>query len=91
MNPLLGDSGTMEIVLIGLAIALLTALVFLAWRLKILSTAEPVRKKQVLHGLPQGLTETAIEAVKKIKFRAAVRNGAPVNVRMQLGYNFNLL
>ena len=46
---------------------------------------------QVLHGLPQGLTETAIEAVKKIKFRAAVRNGAPVNVRMQLGYNFNLL
>lgn len=46
---------------------------------------------QVVHGLPQGLTETAIEAAKKIKFRPAIRNGAPVNVRMQLGYNFNLL
>lgn len=46
---------------------------------------------QVLHGLPQGLTETAIEAAKKIRFRPALRNGAPVNVRMQWGYNFNLL
>jgi TonB family protein len=46
---------------------------------------------QVLHGLPQGLTETAIEAAKKIRFRPALRNGAPVNVRMQLRYNFNLL
>lgn len=46
---------------------------------------------QVVQGLPQGLTETAIEAAKKIKFRAAIRNGVPVNVRMQIGYNFNLL
>lgn len=45
---------------------------------------------QVLHGLPLGLTETSIEAAKKIKFRPALRNGVPVNVRMQLGYNFNL-
>ncbi len=46
---------------------------------------------QIVRGLPQGLTETAIEAAKKIKFRPALRNGTPVNVRMQLGYNFNLL
>ena len=45
---------------------------------------------QVLHGLPQGLTETAIEAAKKIKFHPALRNGVPVNVRMQLEFNFNL-
>lgn len=46
---------------------------------------------QVLNGLPHGLTETAIEAAKKIRFRPATRNGVPVNVRMQVGYNFNLL
>jgi TonB family protein len=46
---------------------------------------------QIIRGLPHGLTETAIEAARKIRFRAAVKNGAPVNVRMQLEYNFNLL
>ncbi len=45
---------------------------------------------QTLRGLPQGLTETAIEAAKKIKFRPAIKNGAPVNVRMQVVYEFNL-
>ena len=46
---------------------------------------------QVIQGLPQGLTETAIEAAKKIKFRPAIKNGTPVNVRMQVVYEFNLL
>ena len=46
---------------------------------------------QVIRGLPQGLTETAIEAAKKIKFRPAIKNGTPVNVRMQVVYEFNLL
>jgi len=46
---------------------------------------------QVIRGLPQGLTETAIEAARKIKFRPAIKNGAPVNVRMQVLYEFNLL
>jgi TonB family protein len=45
---------------------------------------------QVMRGLPQGLTETAIEAAKKIKFRPAIKNGTPVNVRMQVVYEFNL-
>ncbi len=46
---------------------------------------------QIIRGLPQGLTETAIAAAKKIKFRPAVKNGAPVNVRIQVVYEFNLL
>lgn len=46
---------------------------------------------QIIRGLPQGLTETAIEAAKKIKFRPAIKNGTPVNVRMQVVYEFNLL
>jgi TonB family protein len=46
---------------------------------------------QIIQGLPQGLTETAIEAAKKIKFRPAIKNGTPVNVRMQVVYEFNLL
>ncbi len=46
---------------------------------------------QIIRGLPQGLTETAIEAAKKIKFRPAIKNGVPVNVRMQVVYEFNLL
>lgn len=44
----------MEIVVIGLAIALLTSLAFLAWRLKISSAVEPVRKE--LFTLPPGVT-----------------------------------
>jgi TonB family protein len=46
---------------------------------------------QIIQGLPQGLTETAIEAAKKIKFRPAIKNGTPVNVRMQVVYEFNLM
>ncbi len=46
---------------------------------------------QIIRGLPHGLTETAIAAAKKIKFRPAIRNGTPVNVRMQVDFEFNLL
>ncbi len=46
---------------------------------------------QIIRGLPQGLTETAIEAAKKIKFRPAIKNSTPVNVRMQVVFEFNLL
>ena len=53
MNPFPGDNGTMEIVVIGLAIALLTSLAFLAWRLKISSAVEPVRKEPFI--LPPGV------------------------------------
>jgi TonB family protein len=44
----------------------------------------------VIHGLPHGLTEKAIEAAKKIRFNPAVKDGQPVSVRGNLEYTFNL-
>lgn len=40
--------------------------------------------------LPFGLTERAIAAAHLIRFRPATKDGRPVNVSMQLEYNFNL-
>jgi TonB family protein len=40
--------------------------------------------------LPFGLTERAIAAARQIRFRPAMRAGRPINVNMQLEYNFNL-
>ena len=44
----------------------------------------------VVSGLPDGLTERAIEAAKKIKFKPATKDGHPVSMWMELQYNFNL-
>lgn len=44
----------------------------------------------VVRGLPEGLTEMAIEAAQRIRFRPAMRDGAPVSVRASLEYNFVL-
>lgn len=44
----------------------------------------------VVRGLPEGLTEMAIEAAQRIRFRPAIRDGAPVSVRASLEYNFVL-
>jgi TonB family protein len=45
---------------------------------------------RVISGLPDGLTEKAIEAAKKIRFNPAVKNGAPVSVRGSLEFTFSL-
>jgi len=45
---------------------------------------------QVISGLPDGLTERAVKAAQKIKFKPATRDGKPVSMWMQLEYNFNL-
>ena len=45
---------------------------------------------RALHALPFGLTEKAIAAARLIRFRPATKDGRPVNVYMQLEYNFNL-
>jgi len=45
---------------------------------------------RVVRGLPDGLTESAIEAAKKIRFQPAMKNGQPVSVRGQLEFNFTL-
>jgi TonB family protein len=43
---------------------------------------------RVVRGLPDGLTEKAIEAAQRIKFQPAMKNGQPVSVRMTLEFNF---
>jgi TonB family protein len=45
---------------------------------------------RVVRGLPNGLTETAIEAAQRIRFHPATRNGKAVNVSATLEFSFNL-
>jgi TonB family protein len=45
---------------------------------------------RVVQGLPNGLTECAIEAARKIKFVPPSKEGKYVSMWMQLEYNFNL-
>jgi TonB family protein len=45
---------------------------------------------QVFSGLPDGLTESSIEAVKMIRFEPATRDGKPVSVRGKLEFDFKL-
>lgn len=45
---------------------------------------------RVVRGLPDGLSESAIEAAKKIRFQPAVKNGQPVSVRGNIEFNFTL-
>lgn len=45
---------------------------------------------QVIAGLSYGLTESAVEAAKKIKFTPATKDGKRVSMWLQLEYNFNL-
>jgi TonB family protein len=44
----------------------------------------------VIRGLPDGLTENAIEAAKKIRFQPAMKDGQPISVRGVLEFDFNL-
>src|SRR5262245_52248346 len=45
---------------------------------------------RVIRGLPYGLTEKAIEAAVKIRFEPAMKDGQPVNVRMNLEFKFQM-
>jgi periplasmic protein TonB len=45
---------------------------------------------RTVRGLPEGLTETSIEAAQKIRFHPAVQNGRPVSVRATLEFSFAL-
>jgi TonB family protein len=44
---------------------------------------------RVISGLPYGLTEKAIEAAKKIKFRPQMIDGRAVEKQLKVEYNFN--
>ena len=43
---------------------------------------------RVVYGLPDGLTEKAIEAAVKIRFEPAIKDGQPVDVRLNLEFKF---
>jgi TonB family protein len=45
---------------------------------------------KVIRGLPDGLTQKAVEAASKIRFEPAVKDGQPVSVRGTIEYTFNL-
>jgi TonB family protein len=45
---------------------------------------------RIVSGLPNGLTERAIDAAQKIKFIPAMKDGKYVSMWIQLEYNFNL-
>lgn len=45
---------------------------------------------RVIRGLPNGLTESAIAAVKRIRFEAARKDGKPVSVRGKVEISFKI-
>lgn len=49
-----------------------------------------VTNLRVVRGVPNGLTERAIEAARNIKFIPAMKDGRHVSIYIQLEYNFNL-
>lgn len=51
---------------------------------------ETIGNISVIEGLPDGLTEQAIEAARQIKFKAFIKNGNPQTVIKQVQYNFTL-
>jgi TonB family protein len=56
----------------------------------ILSFDGRVRHVQVLTGLPHGLTEMAVKAARRIKFKPATFDGQPVSQWVVIEYNFNI-
>jgi TonB family protein len=56
----------------------------------VFSSTGEVNNIHTVTGLPFGLTERAIEAAHKIKFKPAIKDGRPVSMWVQLEYNFNL-
>ena len=56
----------------------------------VLSRNGSVTSIRTVSGLPEGLTERAIDAARKIKFIPAIKNGKYVSMWIQLEYNFNL-
>jgi periplasmic protein TonB len=49
-----------------------------------------VTNVRVLKGLPMGLDQAAVDAVKNWRFRPATLNGRPVSVYYSLTVNFRL-
>ncbi len=62
---------------------------FVALRV-LLSGSGKVSRIRVMRGLPAGLTETAMRAACKMKFRPAIKDGAPVSQWVIAEYAFRL-
>jgi len=56
----------------------------------VFSAIGEVTNIRVVEGLPNGLTEKAIDAARRIKFVPGIKDGKPVSVWMQLEYHFHL-
>jgi len=54
----------------------------------ILGADETVKHIEVVKGLPDGLTEKAMEVAQKIKFKPAKKDGKPVSVWVEVEYGF---
>jgi TonB family protein len=49
-----------------------------------------IQNIRVIRGLPYGLTDNAIQAALRIRFKPAMKNGQPVSVRGVLEFSFSL-
>jgi TonB family protein len=56
----------------------------------VFSASGEVTNIRVVSGLPDGLTERAVEAARGIKFTPAIKDGRAVSQYIQIEYNFNL-
>ncbi len=56
----------------------------------VLAADETVKHIEIITGLPDGLSQKAIEAAKQIKFEPAKKDGKPVSVWVEIEYRFNV-
>jgi hypothetical protein len=56
----------------------------------VLAADETVKHIEVKTGLPHGLSESAVEVARRIKFKPALKDGKPVSVRVLLEYRFDI-
>jgi TonB family C-terminal domain len=54
----------------------------------VLAANGEVKNIRTVSGLPDGLTEQAIKAAHRIKFRPAIKNDCPVSQYLRVEYNF---
>jgi TonB family protein len=54
----------------------------------ILAADETVKHIEIITGLPNGLSEKAIEAARQIKFKPAIKDGKPVSTWVEVEYGF---
>ncbi|MDT7602009.1 MAG: hypothetical protein QOF61_6, partial [Acidobacteriota bacterium] len=56
----------------------------------VLASSGKVTNVAAITKLPDGLTEKALEAARKIKFKPALKDGRPVSQYVTINYNFDI-